>query len=50
MPRVVAFERPKGTEYHVLIGPRLIGQLLPGEQWRIERPFRLFVEEKSLPE
>ena len=48
-PRFVTFQRPQGTEYQILLGRRVVGQRLPGREWQIQRPFRLFVEEKSLP-
>ena len=49
--RVVSYNRPLGTELQLLMGRRLIGRLLPGrKQWVIRRPFRLFVDEESLPE
>jgi len=48
--RVVSFHRPGGTEYHLLMGNRVIGRRLPGkDHWQIARPFRLFVDEASLP-
>ena len=48
-PRLVAFQRTQGTEYQLLLGRRVVGQRLPGKAWQIQRPFRLFVAEKSLP-
>jgi hypothetical protein len=48
-PRIVAFQRPQGTEYQLLMGRRVVGQRLPGREWQIQRPYRLFVPEKSLP-
>jgi hypothetical protein len=48
--RVFSFNRPAGTELQLLMGRRVIGRLLPGkDQWQIQRPFRLFVDEASLP-
>jgi len=48
--RVVSFHRPEGTEYHLLIGKRVIGRRNPASTcWYIARPFRLFVDETSLP-
>ena len=48
--RVLSFHRPGGTEYHLLMGNRVIGRCLPGkDHWQIARPFRLFVDEASLP-
>ena len=50
-PRVISFKRPTGTELQLLIGQRVIGRWLPGRsRWHIRRPFRLFVDEDSLPE
>jgi signal peptidase I len=49
--RVVSFDRAGGTELQLLMGRRVIGRLLPGmTRWHISRPFRLFVDEASLPE
>ncbi|GBD96010.1 peptidase S24-like protein [bacterium BMS3Abin06] len=48
--RVLCFDRPAGTEFHLIMGRRVIGRLMPGRsQWAIQRPFRLFVNEASLP-
>jgi hypothetical protein len=50
-PRVVSFDRAAGTELQLLIGRCVIGRWLPGNKgWHIRRPFRLFVDETSLPE
>lgn len=49
--RVVSFNRPAGRELYLLMGQRVIGRWLEGRgQWRIRRPFRLFVDETSLPQ
>jgi len=49
--RVVSFSRAAGTELQLLMGRRVIGRWLPGKTgWHIRRPFRLFVDEESLPE
>lgn len=49
--RVLSFDRPGGRELHLLLGRRLIGRHLPGAaHWQIRRPFRLFVDEATLPE
>jgi hypothetical protein len=49
--RVVSFNRPAGRELQLLIGHRVIGRWLPGRShWHIRRPFRLIVDEASLPE
>ena len=48
--RVLYFDRPCGRELQLLIGRRVIGRLLSGRnEWLIRRPFRLFVNEASLP-
>ncbi len=48
--RILSFDRSSGTELQLLIGRRVIGRLLPGRnQWHIQRPFRLFINEASLP-
>ena len=48
--RVLCFERSTGTELQLLLGRRVIGRLPPGRnEWVIWRPFRLFVDETSLP-
>jgi hypothetical protein len=40
-----------GKELQLLMGRRVIGRWLPGmSRWHIRRPFRLFVDEASLPE
>ena len=50
-PRVISFKRDGGTEQQLLMGRRVIGRLLPGmARWNIRRPFRVFVDEESLPE
>jgi signal peptidase len=50
-PRVISFSRPTGIELQLFIGQWLIGRWLPGRsRWHIRRPFRLFVDEDSLPE
>ena len=50
-PRVISFNRGEGTELHLFMGRRVIGRWLPGKSgWNIRRPFRLFVDEESLPE
>ena len=49
--RVISFKRSDGTELQLLMGRRVIGKLLPGmTRWRIRRPYRLFVDEETLPE
>lgn len=48
--RVFSFTRPEGKELQLLLGNRVIGRRLPGrDQWQIARPFRLLLDETSLP-
>ena len=50
-PRVVSFEQAAGQELQLLMGRRVVGRWLPGmTRWYIRRPFRLFVDEESLPQ
>jgi signal peptidase len=49
-PRVISFSHSGGNELQLLMGRWVIGRRLPGmTQWNIRRPFRLFVDENSLP-
>jgi signal peptidase I len=49
-PRVISFNREAGTELQLVMGRRVIGRRLEGKSgWNIRRPFRLFVDEASLP-
>lgn len=49
-PRIINLKRPDGTERQLLMGKKVIGRRLPGDRtWRIRRPFRLFVDERTLP-
>ncbi len=49
-PRLVCFPRKSGNEYQLILRGRVIGRLLPHKKiWRIHPPFRLFVDEESLP-
>ena len=49
-PRVIGFSRSGETELQLLMGRWVIGRRLPGmARWNIRRPFRLFVDENSLP-
>ena len=49
-PRVITFERDDVMEMKLVLGRRLIGCCDPGEsKWEIRRPFRLIVQEDSLP-
>ena len=49
-PRVVRFRADRQERLRLLVGDRIIGhfdnQL---EQWKIQRPLRLFIDERSLP-
>ncbi len=49
-PRVLCFSRGKGIEMQVLLGRWVIGRRRPGEQWQVRRPFRFFVDKRSLPD
>jgi len=50
-PRVISLNRAAGKELQLLMGRRVIGRWLPGRNgWNIRRPFRMFVDEESLPE
>lgn len=49
-PRVVSLKRFEGTEFLIFMGSRVVGKLPVGEKsWRIDPPFRLFVDENTLP-
>lgn len=48
--QILSFKRPNGAELQLVMGKRIIARRLPGsEQWQIRRPFRLFIDEKTLP-
>jgi signal peptidase len=48
--RVISYSRSEGRELQLLMGRWVIGRRLPGKsRWNIRRPFRLFVDEESLP-
>lgn len=48
--QVLCFSRPAGKEYLLVLGRHVIGQRPPQRnQWLIRRPFRLFIDEASLP-
>ncbi len=48
--QILCFQRTNGVEMQLLMGRRVIGRRLPGKgYWQIRRPFRLFVNESSLP-
>lgn len=49
--KAISLSHPAGTELQLLMGKRVIGRWLPGmRRWHIRRPFRLFVDEATLPE
>ena len=48
--KAISLSHPAGTELQLLMGRRVVGRWLPGmNRWHIRRPFRLFVDEASLP-
>jgi signal peptidase len=48
--KVSCFRREDGLDFQLHWGRHLIGRRLPGQdQWYIRPPFRLFVDERSLP-
>jgi hypothetical protein len=50
MTRVLSFNRPEGKELQLHLRDRVIGRCRPGQdQWQIARPFRLFIDESTLP-
>jgi hypothetical protein len=49
-PRVITFERDGQKEMQLVLGRRIIGRRPAGAgAWTIRRPFRIFVDEHSLP-
>jgi signal peptidase I len=48
--RLLCFKQPGGVEMQLLMGSKIIGRRRSGEPWRVRRPFRLFVNEASLPD
>ncbi len=47
--RILSFNRPEGDELQLFMGNHMFGRYLPEyDQWRIMRPFRLFVDEACL--
>jgi len=49
-PRVIYFSRGTSPEWQLWLGKLLIGRKKPHQpEWSIRRPFRLFVDEASLP-
>jgi len=48
--RIIAIDRPNGTEFQLLLGRMILGRLLPGRQnWNLRRTIGLLVGEESLP-
>ena len=49
--QVIFLNRGEATELQLLMGRRVIGRWLPKRRgWHIRRPYRLFVDEETLPE
>jgi hypothetical protein len=49
-PQLFYFPHPEGPEWQLWLGKLLIGRKLPSQaQWNIRRPFRLLVDEATLP-
>jgi signal peptidase I len=47
--RVLTFQRPEGKELQLVIGNMVVARRIPGDDWQIRPPFRLFIDEDSLP-
>jgi len=48
--RIITINQTAGKELQLVLGRWLVGRCRPGmDQWWIRRPFRLFVDESSLP-
>ena len=47
--KVLTFQRPEGKEIQIVISGLVVARKLPGEGWQIRPPFRLFLDESSLP-
>lgn len=49
-PRVITFERDGQREMQLVLGRRIIGRRPAGAgSWKIRRPFRILVDEQTLP-
>jgi hypothetical protein len=49
-PQLIYFSRSEGVEWQLWLGRLLIGRKMPHQSyWTIRRPFRLFLDEASLP-
>ena len=50
-PKIVSFRKADGVEMQLLLGKKVIGRRRQGwDCWQVQPPFRLFVDESSLPE
>jgi signal peptidase len=48
--QIYCFKTREGMELKLRLGRRVVGRRLPGhDRWYIRRPFRLFIDESSLP-
>ncbi len=47
--RIVSFARPNGVDMHLFLGRRPVGRRSAQSPWQIRAPFRLFIDEASLP-
>jgi signal peptidase len=48
--QIITLVRSSGTEMQLIMGKKVIGRLAPqATRWQIRPPFRLFVDETSLP-
>jgi len=49
-PQIYSFKTREGTELKLRLGSRVIGRCNSGQdKWHIRRPFRLFIDETTLP-
>ena len=47
---VIAMDKREGSELQLMMGRHLIGRLSPmSDKWEIKRPFRVFINERTLP-
>ena len=48
--RILPLQRPDGMEFHLFFKNRPIGRRRPGSStWEIKRPYRLLIDESTLP-
>ena len=48
--QLVCFKNGNGIDMQLQLGRRIIGRRLPGQnQWHIVRPFKIFIDESTLP-